>query len=642
MCGIAGIYDPTGARADERRPILERMTRTLVHRGPDDEGYFLDEHVALGYRRLSIIDLETGHQPIHNEDGSVWVVFNGEIYNYNALRLILEAKGHAFTTRTDTETIVHAYEQWGPACVERFRGMFAFALWDRRCRRLLLARDRLGKKPLYYARVAEALIFGSEIKALLAFPNVDRTLDLEALSDYLSLQYVPRQKTIFANVRKLLPGHYLLADRHGVAEHRYWDVHFAPAMSSDGSVVERLAALLQESVEIRLGSDVPLGAFLSGGVDSSTVVGFMARALDTPFLTASIGFPDDAFDELPYARRAALHFGTDHRERLVTPDAVEIIKTLTWHYDEPFGDASAIPTYYLSQLAAARIRVALSGDGGDESFAGYRRYYFDGRENAVRALVPARLRRVLFGSIGALYPKGDYLPQVFRGKAFLSNVARTPWEAYLHSVSGIAEADKARLLSGDVQRALAGYRTAHLFEDLYRAADGPDPLSRVQYIDFKTYLPDDILTKVDRASMANSLEVRCPLLDHCLVEYVAALPSRLKLDGTRSKLILKEAVRGLVPAEILNRKKMGFAMPVETWLGAELRPLVHEYVLTARLDLFNPATVQTFWQQHRAGLRNRTSELWSLLAFSLWHERFARGQLGETQSLAAGSASRPR
>jgi asparagine synthase (glutamine-hydrolysing) len=626
MCGIAGIYDSARPIGTDRTAVLERMTQSLIHRGPDDDGYFVDGPVGLGHRRLSIIDLVTGQNPVRNEDGSVWVVFNGEIYNYPDLTHELEAKGHVFSTRSDTETIVHAWEEWGVSCLERFRGMFAFALWDQRQQRLFLARDRLGKKPLYYAIVDGTLIFGSEIKALLAYPGVDRTLDLEAVSDYVSLLYIPAPKTVFRQVRKLPPGHYLLAGRDGIKVQRYWEVSFAPRALDDADPAQRLGEILRESVAMRLRSDVPLGAFLSGGLDSSAVVGLMAGALPSPVITSSIGFPDDAFNELQYARQVADLFGTNHHEHMVTPNALDVLNTLIWHYDEPFGDSSAVPTYYVSKLAREHVTVALSGDGGDENFAGYRRYYFDVRENKVRSFIPGALRRPLFGLIGALYPKADYLPQIFRGKAFLSNVARTPWEAYLHSVSGVNEADKSRLLSAEVRAALGGYRTADLFEELYRAADGPDPLSRIQYIDFKTYLPDDILAKVDRASMATSLEVRCPLLDHRLVEYVAGLPSRLKLRGTRTKLIFKEAIRGLLPATIVERPKMGFAVPIGSWLRHELQPLVSTYVLETAThhDLFDSGVVRQLWRDHRSGLRERTTELWGILVFNMWYERFMR------------------
>jgi asparagine synthase (glutamine-hydrolysing) len=627
MCGLAGFFHARGTPPGDWRLVLAAMTHTLVHRGPDDEGYWFDDFVGLGHRRLSIIDVATGHQPMSNEDGSVWLVFNGEIYNFPELRHELEGKGHQFRTRSDTETILHAYEEWDTRCLERLRGMFAFALWDARRRRLFLARDRLGKKPLYYARIGEALVFASEIKALAAFPGFDRSLDLEAVSDYLSLLYVPREKSIFRTVRKLLSGHSLIADAQQSAVRQYWDIDFTPAADDERRAARDLAERLGEAVTIRLRSDVPLGGFLSGGIDSSAVVGLMARAMAAPVMTATIGFSEPAFDERPYARLAAQHFRTDHREYLVTDRAVSALDDLVWHFDEPFGDASAIPTYYVAKLARERVTVALTGDGGDESFAGYRRYAFDMRENRVRSWIPAALRAPLFGLLGKVYPKGDVLPQVLRGQTFLANVARAPWEAYLHSVSGVAEADKHRLLSPDVRRALGAYRTADLFSELYHAAPAADALSRIQYIDFKTYLPDDILTKVDRASMAHSLEVRCPLLDHPLVEFAAALPSRLKLRGSRAKLILKAAVADLVPAEILRRPKMGFAMPVATWLRGELRPMVEDVVLRADHQLFDQAAIARMWRQHLSGMRERTTELWGVLVFNLWHSRWIRGDL---------------
>ena len=633
MCGIAGIFDLAGGPVVGHSDVLTRMTRALVHRGPDDEGYLIDGPAGLGFRRLSIIDLAGGHQPLGNEDGTVWVIFNGEIYNYRDLTETLEGKGHVFKTRADTECIVHAYEEWGPSCLDRFRGMFAFAVWDQRRQQLFLARDRLGKKPLYYAQVGDTLLFGSEIKALLPFPGLDRSIDLEALSDFLSLLYIPSPKSIFRQVRKLPPGHFLLAGREGVRVQRYWEVSFAPG-NDQGRPVEQLAEILQQSVAARLRSDVPLGAFLSGGLDSSAVVGMMAGALKSPVITSSIGFPDDAFNELEYAGQVARHFRTEHHEHVVTPDAMEILDTLIWHYDEPFGDSSAVPTYYVSKLARTHVTVALSGDGGDENFAGYRRYYFDVRENKVRNAIPGPLRRPLFGLLGALYSKADYLPQIFRGKAFLSNVARTPWGAYFHSVSGINQEDKARLLNPDVRAALGSYDSAGLFEDLYRAADGPDSLSRIQYIDFKTYLPDDILAKVDRASMAVSLEVRCPLLDHHLVEYVAGLPSALKMRGSRTKLIFKEAIRGLLPEAILDRPKMGFAVPIGSWLRQELRPLVSEYVTAKRHDLVDTQVVQNWYGEHCSGLRDRTTALWGVLIFNMWYDRFVRDAVAATSPAA--------
>jgi asparagine synthase (glutamine-hydrolysing) len=624
MCGIAGFLHAGGRPPGQWQATLEAMTRTLVHRGPDDEGYYLDDRVGLGHRRLSVVDLETGRQPIGNETGDVWVIANGEIYNDPQLRQVLASKAHRFRTRSDSETIVHAYEEWGPDCVQHLRGMFAFALWDARRSRLLLARDRLGKKPLYYAHdPAGALVFGSELKALLAFPALDRSISLEAVSDYLSLLYVPREKCIFRAARKLLPGQVLIADGDRVRLENYWDLRFGDPVD-DASAARRVAELLRESVELRLRSDVPYGAFLSGGIDSSAVVGHMARLSADPVATVAIGFADDAFDERAHARRVAAYFGTDHREEVVTADTVRVLDRLAWHFDEPFADASAIPTYCLAGLARRRVTVALSGDGGDESFGGYRRYVFDLRENRVRSWLPRRWSRTLVGLVGSLYPKGDYLPQMLRGKAFLTNIARTPWEAYLYSVSAFTEADKNWVLSPEARERLGSYRTAELFETLYAAADGPDPLARVLHIDFKTYLPDDILTKVDRASMAHGLEVRCPLLDQRLVEFTAKLPSRRKIDDGRTKVILREAVADLLPADVLARPKMGFVVPMHRWLRGPLRPVVEDLVLTGgeAHGLFANDALRTLWRQHSTGLRDRTSELWGIAMFNLWYRRF--------------------
>jgi asparagine synthase (glutamine-hydrolysing) len=627
MCGIAGFLHSGGRPAGAWRAVLERMTRTLVHRGPDDEGYYLDDRVGLGHRRLSVVDLETGRQPIANETGDVWVVANSEIYNDPQLRPLLEKKGHRFRTRSDSETIAHAYEEWGTACVEHLRGMFAFALWDVRRGRLLLARDRLGKKPLYYAPSAGgALLFGSELKSLLVFPTVDRALCLEAVSDFLSLMYVPRDKSIFRGIRKLLPGQLLIADRGGIRLEQYWQLHFG-AVADDPAAPRRLAELLRESVELRLRSDVPYGAFLSGGIDSSTVVGLMAQQSSTPVPTAAIGFAESEFDERAAARRVAAHFGTDHCDEVLQPSAVRVIEALTWHYDEPFGDASAVPTWYLSALTRRRVTVALSGDGGDETFGGYRRYVFDLREHRVRSLLPSRWGRALVGWIGSAYPKADYLPQTLRGKAFLSNVARTPWEAYLYSVSAFKEDEKPQLLSADAREQLGGYRTAALFEQLYTGADGTDPLSRIQHIDFQTYLPDGILTKVDRASMAHGLEVRCPLLDHQLVEFAARLPASRKIDRGRTKILLRDAVCDLLPDEVLRRPKMGFTVPLRPWLRGPLRALVDDLVLNGSHahGLFATDRVRSLWCQHRSGRRDRTNELWAIAMFNAWYRRFGTG-----------------
>jgi len=651
MCGIAGVFYRNGDKLDS--DVLVRMTRTLIHRGPDEEGYFVNGpvstnwrqgstgtgdaptlrgniprgagNVGLGHRRLSIIDLSSGQQPLSNEDGTVWVTFNGEIYNFQSLVAELEAKGHRFRTRSDTEVIVHAWEEWGEAAVKRFRGMFAFALWDERQQLLWLVRDRMGKKPLYYLLDDDRLVFASEIKAILEMPGVSRELDMTALSDYLSLLYIPSPKTIFKSIRKLPAAHQLVIGRDRADLSAYWDLSFnARYGEPESRIIDELLGLLEEATRMRMISDVPLGAFLSGGVDSSAVVAMMAKGSNRPVMTNSISFSVAKYNEVEYARQVAALYGTDHREFHVTPEAVRVIEKLAWHYDEPFADSSAVPTYYVSETARQRVTVALSGDGGDENFAGYRRYWFDLRENLARNLMPAPLRRPVFTALGRLYPKADYLPQIFRGRAFLSNLARDPVDAYFFSVSAFEDADKARTLGEDVLRQLGGYRSSDLFHETYRRAQASDHLSKLQYLDIKTYLCEDILTKVDRASMAVSLEVRCPILDHVFMEYAAGIPGELKLVGREGKHIFKKALRGLLPDDVLYRSKMGFGVPVSEWLRRDLRDYARGLVLDgeATRRYLNPGFVEQLWREHSSGVRNRATELWAIVMLNLWHRRF--------------------
>lgn len=656
MCGIAGIFNRKGFSVDPE--ILIRMTRTLTHRGPDEEGYFVNAkmpgsresgksgvsvrtlcendskrsdiqgkgNVGLGHRRLSIIDLATGQQPICNENGTVWVAFNGEIYNFQSLMSELKSKGHRFRTNSDTETIVHAYEEWGERAIERFRGMFAFALWDENRQQLLLARDRVGKKPLYYLKEKGRFVFGSEIKAILEFPGISRDLDLTSLSDYLSLLYVPSPKTIFSSIRKLPAAHYAIVTSDSFTVKPYWDLQFFPRHElSEEQMTEDLLGILDDATRLRMISEVPLGAFLSGGVDSSAVVGMMAKASLNPVITNSISFSVAKYNEVKYARQVAKLFGTNHHEMHVTPEAIPVIEQLAWYYDEPFADSSAVPTYYVSKTARENVTVSLSGDGGDENFAGYRRYYFDMRENFVRNLVPALLQKPVFGLLGRLYPKADYLPQIFRGKAFLSNIARDPVEAYFFSMSAFYEDQKPQLLNPDVFRALGGYRTVDLFHEIYSRAPAEDHLSKIQYLDIKTYLCEDILTKVDRASMAVSLEVRCPVLDHVFMEYVARIPSELKLKGNNGKHIFKKALKKYLPDEILYRKKMGFGVPILEWLRRDLRDYGRALVLDGEASklYLQRKYLEKIWNEHQRGIRNRSTELWIVMMLNLWHKNFA-------------------
>lgn len=632
MCGICGIYNLDGRPAD--KSLLHSMNNTLVHRGPDDEGYYVNAgrkgrgNVGLGHRRLSIIDLDSGKQPMGNEDGSVQVAFNGEIYNFLELRQQLQSRGHLFRTRSDTEVLVHGYEEWGVECVHRFRGMFAFAIWDEKKKILFLARDRLGIKPLYYYCDEHRIIFASELKAILEDHTVSKDLDLEAFSDYLSFGYVPCPKTIFKSIRKLPPGHVLIRSGAGIEVKQYWDLKFQPnAHTSMDEFCDRIMETLEESIRLRLISDVPLGAFLSGGIDSSVVVAIMSGLIRKPVITNCIGFTKREYSELDYAQATSKLFGTDHHEYVVAPDAVEVVNKLSWFYDEPFADSSSIPTYYVSKMTRKNVTVALSGDGGDENFAGYRRYYFDRLENIIRTFLPAPFRQYVIGTLAGIYPKADWLPQIFRAKTFLTNISQDPVYGYFNSMSHFLPEMKSSVLSPEIKRNLRGYSSIDVFRRHYESAPSEDPLSRTQYVDFKTYLVDDILTKVDRASMANSLEVRVPILDHKFVELVAQIPSYLKLNGKTSKYIFKKAVNRLLPDEILNRKKMGFSIPVGEWLKKELKPLVHDTILSKTFEersLFDTQYVHWLYKQHVSGMRDFTQPLWVLLSFELWARRFLK------------------
>lgn len=633
MCGITGLFYRKDTKIDF--DLLKKMTNSLVHRGPDEEGCYINDknecrgNIGLGHRRLSIIDLASGQQPLSNEDGSVWIAFNGEIYNFQDLKKDLVLAGHVFKTNSDTETIVHAYEEWGTDAIKKLRGMFAFSIWDEKKQQMILARDRVGKKPLYYLFDDEKLLFGSEIKAILQHPDVDRSIDLTAFSDYMSLLYIPNPKSIYKSIRKLPPGHFAVVSKDNCRIEEYWDISFYPgSFRSETQVIEELIGILDEATRIRMISEVPLGAFLSGGIDSSAVVALMAGASSEPVKTNSISFSVAAYDESRFARQVAELFQTDHYEKQVTPETIPIIEKLSWHYDEPFADSSAVPTYYVSETARKNVTVSLSGDGGDENFAGYRRYYFDMRENLVRNIVPSFLCQPFFKTLGRLYPKADYLPQIFRGKAFISNVARDPVDAYFFSVSGIHETMKSQLFHPDVIRELAGYDSRQLFYDTYAKAPAEDHLSKIQYLDIKTYLCEDILTKVDRASMAVSLEVRCPILDHKFMEYAAAIPSRLKLKGRDGKHIFKKALKPYLPDHILYRKKMGFGVPILEWLRKDIKAYSEDLILRSRATdiFFNRRFITDVWNQHQSGLRNWSTLLWEIMIFNLWFKKFMESE----------------
>jgi asparagine synthase (glutamine-hydrolysing) len=623
MCGITGVYEYK-RQIEVQAELIHKMNETIVHRGPDDEGIYTASGVGLGFRRLSIIDLQGGHQPISNEDGTVWVMLNGEIYNYLELRHHLEQRGHHFATHSDTESIVHLYEEYQEDCFSKLRGMFAVALWDSEKRKLLLARDRVGKKPLFYSDDGQRLVFGSELKALLAGGISSDAIDPYALSDYFSFGYIPAPKTIYRSVRKVLPGHYVLVGESGLRESRYWDLSFGKIETrSEKEWCEIVQQDMCEATRIRLMSDVPLGAFLSGGIDSSAVVAMMSRSMNRPVTTCSIGFDVKEYNETKYARQVAKLVGAEHHESTVRPAAVEIVSKLAWHFDEPFADSSAVPTYYVSKVAREHVTVALGGDGGDESFAGYRRYLFDHYENRLRRRVPSWMRRSVFGPLGKWYPPLAAAPRVFRAKATFESLSRSPLEGYFNSISIFRPDDKKRLFTPEFRSTLGDYNSIEVLEHYYNRADTDDLLSRIQYVDIKTYLPDDILTKVDRASMAVSLEVRAPLLDHRLMEHVAAMPSSMKLHGRTGKYILKKSLESILPHEILYRRKQGFAIPIDRWFRGELRDLAYESLFRTNDGIFDVNFLKKIWQQHQSGHYDRSAHLWSILMFRRWEETFA-------------------
>ncbi len=637
MCGIVGIIDINGTRPIDAA-LLRRMNDVQFHRGPDQDGLHLEPGVGLGHRRLSIIDLSSGRQPLYNEDGTVVVVYNGEIFNFKEIRAELLRAGHRFTTDCDTEVIVHGWEEWGPRVVERFRGMFAFALWDKTKRILFMARDRIGIKPLYYTVSASGfLVFASELKGILVHPDVQTELDPQAIEDYFAFGYVPDPRSIYRGIHKLEPGFTLTVDcessaRGEIKLNQYWDVVFtgdgpADAATAGPELIERLS----EAVRIRMIADVPLGAFLSGGVDSSAVVAMMARASNAPVNTCSIAFADRAFDESEYAAMVARRYGTNHYTEEVDSDDFNLIDKLARIYDEPFADSSAIPTYRVCEVARRRVTVALSGDGGDEGFAGYRRYRWHMREEAIRHSVPQALRGPLFGTLSRWYPKLDWAPRALRAKSTLQALARTTIDGYFHNFSLLPDEQRTAFFSPSLRAALQGYSAHEVFgRHLAKAPD--DPLSLVQYLDFKTYLPGDILTKVDRASMAHSLEVRVPILDHKFVEWHATLPSRLKLHRMEGKYVFKKALEPYLPNEVLYRSKMGFAVPIGAWFRGPLRARTRAALLDGAFrqhDLFDQRRLTAMVDDHQSGVREHGAAIWAFLMFEAFLRQAgtARGAL---------------
>ncbi len=626
MCGIAGFLRTSATPQREAHQIwAEAMGQAIIHRGPDAGDTWLDNHVALSHRRLSILDLtDAGNQPMVSSSGRYVIVYNGEIYNYQNLKTDLEQQGQSFRTRTDTEVLLALYELHGPDCLAYLNGMFAIAIWDRQTRRLFLARDRLGKKPLYFYECDGQFAFASEIKALLPAPFVRRDIRHDAIRDYFAYQYIPDPKTIYRHVYKLPPGFWMITDGNRSEQSQYWDVSFTNQSSkSETELAEELHELIDDAVRLRMVSDVPLGAFLSGGVDSSAVVGLMAAHSERPVTTCSIGFDSSRFDEVHWASQVAQQFGTDHHEFTVRENVAGSLESIARYFDEPFADPSFVPTYFVSQLARQKVTVALAGDGGDENFAGYSKYSTDKTENRLRSIFPTPLRRALFPALARI---ASDLPGPFRkAGSLLDTLSVEADEGFYRTNCFFRPAVWDELAIGELEREIRGYDPGEQTRKLYHRADADDHLSRILYTDLKSYLPGDILVKVDRMSMANSLETRAPLLDYRVVEYAASIPSALKLYGAEKKHILKKAFDGMLTEDILYRKKMGFSVPLAQWLCQELKPLAGRMFTAADSVLanwFDMGGIQRLWQAHLAGNHRYTQELWCLLSFGLWCQQW--------------------
>lgn len=627
MCGICGYYSFEKSNPDEN--LLKKMCSVIEHRGPDDEGIFLDKGVGLGMRRLSIIDIEGGRQPVHNEDSTIWIVFNGEIYNYRELRLSLEKK-HRFYTSSDTEVIVHLYEEFGEGFVSRLNGMFGLAIWDSNNNKLLLARDRTGIKPLHYIILKNKLIFGSEIKSILEHPDVKREINFMAFHYFLSFEYIPAPESIFKGIMKLKPGHILLYKDNMASIRRYWDVEFSDNGFSEEYFCNKISETLEKSVNLEMVSDVPLGAFLSGGIDSSAIVAMMSHLSDEPIKTFSIGFEDQSYNELEYAGIVAERFNTEHHEEIIKPDAVKLAGSLIRYFDEPFADVSAFSTYLVSQMAKKHVKVALSGDGGDELFAGYD-WYIASNLNEYYRKLPSILKDKI------IHPVVKNLPYSSRKKGFSNILKRfvegsslpdegrhVRWQFFLP--------DEDKLYSSELKNELKNVNSFEVVNRLYVNNNAIKPLSKEQYVDLKMYLPDDILVKVDRMSMANSLEARVPLLNQLFVELVATIPPNLKLKGISTKYIFKKAMLKHLPRDIIYRKKQGFSIPMKNWLREDLRDMMIETLSRRRVEekgYVEYGYVNKLMNQHLEKKRNNAHQLWSLMVFEMWHDMYINNEVGE-------------
>lgn len=623
MCGICGFVSLKPNRVDSK-PILEKMCQTMHHRGPDDDGYYYDTYANLAMRRLSIIDLESGQQPITNEDQTLWLVFNGEIYNYRQLREDLVQRNHVFITNSDSEVIIHAYEEYGPKCLDYFNGMFAIAIWDSTRRQLFLARDRLGIKPLYYWATNERLVFGSELKALISHPQVPTTLDLSSLDTFLSLEYIPAPYTIFKDIHKLLPGHWLILNENGSHLEQYWDVPSIETPTELEECATQLAELIDDAVRLRLVSDVPLGAFLSGGIDSSSIVSSMSRVSSDTIQTFSIGFNDATYNELPSARLVAKTFGTRHEEEILQPDIATLAYDLVGSLDEPFADFSIFPTYLVSKLARKSVKVVLSGDGGDEIFAGYDAYLAQGWDRLYR-LLPGSIRHQALPSLLNLIPPQSQKKGVInKAKRFVEGAALPEHLMHVRWMTFMSDSDKDLLYKPEVNSSLNGRNPLSTVERYINNGKNFDGLAQQQYTDLKTYLPDDILTKVDRMSMAVSLEARVPLLDHRIVEFALSLPARMKIHRGQTKVVFRKAMENQLPTEILQKPKQGFSIPLKNWLRGPLKPLMLDLLSSDSIgqrEYFNSNTIDRWVTEHLNQRVNHSHRLWALMVFELWHRR---------------------
>ena len=626
MCGITGFIDLNGLDINSSRSIIESMTNTLIHRGPDEQGYYIDQFAALGHRRLSIIDLSSGKQPMIVPNRAV-IVFNGEIYNFQEIKKQLLALGYRFNTNSDTEVILNSYLEWDIGCLKKFIGMFSFAIWDIKRKRLFLARDRIGKKPLYYSYKNNSLSFSSEIKGLLKQRGISKDLDYEALDCYFTFGYIPSPRSIFRQIKKLEPGNFIVFDRNGILKKRYWGIDFQP---QDGLVfkhaIEEFFEIFRDAVKKRMISDVPIGAFLSGGIDSSLVVSQMNEISDSKVLTNSIGFEHQKFNELPIAREIASRLNTSHREYTLRADISQLLPHLIYHLDEPHADSSAIPTYYVCKMAKNNCTVALSGDGGDESFGGYTfRYIPHLFESNLRKIIPSTLRRLIFSPLGQIYPRSQNLPKPLRLKTIFQNLAVSDEMAFYQDLTYLPWDIRGKIYSRDFKRNLLGFTPFDLIYPLYNKVKHLDPVSRAQFCDLNFYLPEDVLVKVDRMSMAVSLEVRSPLLDHRIIEFGAKLPLSLKIAGKKGKVLLRRAILKYLPKDIIDRPKQGFSIPEAKWLREELRPWVEKAVNkhgSIVNELFNMRQIKALWDRHVQKKENHSVFFWGIMILSLWEERF--------------------